>query len=234
MKKLLYIAALFVGCTLMTGFVSSCNDTKSYADYVSDERHYIQDWLDFKGIQIAGKFDEEQINDMTDAILDDSIHPSEFIELGKWYQITEGDYKRLCFRVNKWGNDSENMKSSKKFYEDENVLVRYEDLYCLTGFDYDSLENNSVGDNLDPNSFEICYNWQRSYYSNSYYSYYYSTGSSYECTSGGLAFPIRYLWEGGEASIIVPFGLVSSTYSSYYYTLYYGTVRYTKPNYLPQ
>jgi hypothetical protein len=114
------------------------------------------------------------------------------------------------------------------------VLVRYDSLFLLTGFDYDDLDENTKADNLDPNSFLICYNWNRSYYASSYYSYYYSTGSGYECTSGGIGFPIRFLWEGGQASIICPFSLAESTYSSYYYTLYYGEITYTKPTYLPQ
>lgn len=230
MKKIFYAALILVAGMV----ISSCNDPKSYADYVSDERHFIQDWIDYQNIEIADKFDEEQIEDMAKAILEDSICPSDFIELGKWYQITEGDFKRMLFRINSWGNDYPNMRSPKKFYEDENILVRYQDLYCLSNFDYNDPESNSVGDNLDPNSYEICYSWRRNYYANTYYSYYYSTGSSYECNSGGLAFPIRYLWQGGEASIIVPFNLVSSSFSQYYYTMYYGTVRYTKPNYLPE
>lgn len=234
MRKIIFAALAFLAVSTSATFFSSCNDTKSYADYVNDERHHIQKWLDYQGFEIAGKFDEEQINDIAEAILEDSISPSEFIELGKWYEITEGDFKRLCFRINSWGNDFPNMKSDKKFYENENVLVRYQDLYCLNEYDYDGSSANIAGDNLDPNSYEICYNWSRRYYSNMYYSYSYSTGSSYECTSGGLGFPIRFLWQGGDASIIIPFNIVSSAYSQYYYTLYYGTVRYTKPNYLPE
>lgn len=231
MKKTNFIFLLFACC--LSWSMSSCDSTKSYAEYVSDERHNIQRWLDYNDIDIAGKFDEEQLDDIAEAVLEDSICPSTYIELGKWYQVTEGDFKRLCFRINNWGNGYPDMNSKKKFYEDENVLVRYENLRCLTGYDYEDESNNVLGDNLDPNSYEICYNWSRSYYSNSYYVYN-STGSSYECTSGGLGFPIRFLWEGGDASIIVPFNLAPSDLSQYYYTLYYGTVRYTKPNYLPQ
>lgn len=233
MKKFRFVFLTLIS-VFLSGVLSSCDSTKSYAEYVSDERHYIQKWIDYNGIEIAEKFDEEQIDQIAEAILEDSICPDQFIELGKWYQITEGDYQRLCFRVNKWGNGYPNMKLKKKFYEDENVLLRYENLLCLSEYDYSEGASNLVGDNLDPNSYEICYNWRRDYYSTTYYYYSYSSGSSYECTSGGLGFPIRFLWEGGEASVIVPFNLASSSYSQYYYTLYYGTVRYTKPNYLPQ
>lgn len=225
----------FVIVSLLAGYIcSSCNDTKSYADYVNDERHYIQDWVDYNDFKIAAKFDEEQINNMATAILEDSICPSDFIELGKWYEITDGDYKRMLFRINNWGTDYPNMSSKKKFYVGDNILVRYQDLYNLTSYDYTEPEKNIAFDNLDPNSYEVCYNWNSYYYASTYYSYSFGTGSSYECTSGGLGFPIRFLWHGGEASIIVPFNIVSSSYSSYYYTLYYGTVRYTKPNYLPE
>ena len=234
MKKIIFAFIAVMASTLSAGFFSSCSDTKSYADYVSEERHYIQEWIDYNGFEIAGKFDEDQIDEMDKAILEDSICPSDFIELGKWYMITEGDFKRLYFRINNWGNDYPNMKSAKKFYEEENILVRYEDLNCLTEYNYEDIESNIIGDNLDPISYQICYNWSRNYYATTYYGNQYGTGSSYECNSGGLGFPIRFLWQGGEASLIVPFNLASSDLSAYYYTLYYGTVRYTKPNYLPQ
>lgn len=230
MKKKILAITTIVAAIVCT----SCNDTKSYAEYVSDERHHIQEWIDYNDIVVAGKFDEEQINDMAEAILEDSICPSEFIELGKWYQITDGYYKRMLFRVNSWGNEYPDMRSSKKFFENENVLVRYQNLLNLSDYNYTEPEKNIALDNLDPNSYEVCYSWNRNYYCYQGYAYSYGTGSSYECTSGGVGFPIRFLWQGGEASVIVPFNLIPSTFSSYYYTLYYGTVRYTKPNYLPQ
>ena len=230
MKKILIAITSVVAGIICT----ACNDTKSYAEYVSEERHYIRQWLDYNDIVVAGKFDEEQIDNMAEAILEDSVCPSEYIELGQWYEITDGYYKRLLFRVNSWGNDYPDMRSEKKFYENENVLVRYQDLLNLSDYNYEEPENNISLDNLDPNSYEVCYSWNRNYYCYQNYGYAYGTGSSYECTSGGMGFPVRFLWQGGEASVIVPFGLISSQFSSYYYTLYYGPVRYTKPNYLPE
>jgi len=234
MKKILFTILSFVICSLAVGSLSSCSDTKSYADYVSDEEEYIQRWIDYNNFEVVGSFDADQLKKISAKVLEDSISPSEFIELGKWYSINEGDFKRLVFRINDWGKGYPDMKSNNKFYEDENVLVRYENLYCISEYDYSEDATNVVGDNLDPNSYQICYNWRRNYYSTSAYSYYYSSGSSYECTSGGLGFPVRFLWQGGDASIICPFNLISTSLSSYYYTLYYGTIRYTKPNYLPQ
>lgn len=234
MKKIVFAVIAILASSLTASLLSSCNDPKSYADYVNDERHYIQQWIDYQGYDIAGRFDDEQISKLAEAILEDSVCPSDLIELGRWYQINEGDYKRLLFRINSWGNGYPDMRSDKKFYEDDNVMVRYEDLYCLSDYDYSEGATNTSGDNLDPNSYEICYSWRRNYYSNMYYAYSHATGSNYECDGGGIAFPIRFLWEGGEASVIVPFNLTSSAFSQYYYTMYYGTVRYTKPNYLPQ
>ncbi|MBO6012365.1 MAG: hypothetical protein J6P82_02455 [Bacteroidales bacterium] len=252
MKKLLFLAgSLLLACM----WAASCSDTETYADLVDDEKKAISKWIknspyvDFGHITAK---DEDWVDWTADSVLTDSLHPSQIgIELGKWYRITEGDFKRLFFCIRSFGNDGldslrENgieptreqyrtaMRNKKKFYAGRNVLVRYDSLFLLTGFDYDDLDENTKADNLDPNSFLICYNWNRSYYASSYYSYYYSTGSGYECTSGGIGFPIRFLWEGGQASIICPFSLAESTYASYYYTLYYGEITYTKPTYLPQ
>lgn len=252
MKKTFY---LFLAVALANGIFSSCSKTQSYAELVADEKEYINSWLsndpyDVNFGHIINK-DEEWVNDVSSYVLEDSIHPSKYIDLGQWYQITEGDFKRLYFCIRSWGHDGLDslraegieptdeeyltaMRNKKKFYAGKYVLVRYDSLYCLSTFDFNNIDENSKADNLDPNSFQICYNWNTSYYASTYYSMYYSSGSSYECTSGGVAFPIRFLWEGGEASIICPFSLAESTFASYYYTLYYGKITYTKPNYLPQ
>ena len=170
-------------------------------------------------------------------VLDDSPDPNRSEE-SKDISIDElkdDDYiPSYKTRVNNWGNEYPDMRSKKKFYENENVLVRFQNLLNLSDYNYSEPEKNLSLDNLDPNSYEVCYSWNRNYYCYQGYAYTYGTGSSYECTSGGMGFPIRFLWQGGDASVIVPFGLVPMTYASYYYTLYYGTVRYTKPNYLPE
>ena len=169
MKKKILAITTIVAAIVCT----SCNDTKSYAEYVSDERHYIQEWIDYNDIVVADKFDEEQINDMAEAILVDSVCPSEFIELGKWYQITDGYYKRMLFRINSWGNEYPDMRSSKKFFENENVLVRYQNLLNLSDYNYIEPEKNIALDNLDPNSYEVCYSWNRNYYCYQGYAYSY-------------------------------------------------------------
>jgi len=252
MKKFIFLS---VCLTCLGCWFASCSKTETYAELVEDEKTYINNWIksnpyDIEFGHIISK-DEDWLNDVTEKILEDSIHPSNFIQLGQWYKITEGNFKRLYFKVNSWGNDGLDdvwasngtptreqeltaMRKKKKFFSGKNVLVRYDSLYLLSSFDYEDLDNNSRGNNLDPNSFMICYNWTPYYYATQYYAYQYSSGSSYECTSGGLGFAPRFLWEGGEASIICPFSLVETTYSSYYYTIYYGQIKYSKPNYLPQ
>lgn len=245
MKKLL----LAISAILATTLWIACSDTQSYAELVADEESYIDQWIKNNpyGIEfghITTK-NESWINEVNEAVLEDSIHPSKYVELGKWYTFDETNYKRLYFCILDWGEDGvtdyndeeqlkEAMRSKKKFRKSQNAMVRYDSLFLLTGFDYDDVEDNAKGDNLDPNSFLIIYNWNTSYYSSTYYANYYSTGSSYECTSGGVAFPVRFLWEGGRAAIICPFSLCETTYQSYYYTFYYGNIQYKRPTYLPQ
>lgn len=191
MKKSLLFAFSLI---CISSWFSSCQKTETYAELVADEKEYIENWVkqnpyDIEFDHIISK-DEDWVKEVTNKILKDSIHPAECgIQLGQWYKITEGDYKRLYFRINDWGRDS---LSNKKFYTGSNALIRYDSLYLLNDFDYDNLSSNSKGDNLEPNSFSICYNWSPSYYANNYYGMYYSSGSNYECKSGGLAFPIRF------------------------------------------
>lgn len=246
MKKLLILVfSISVACI----WFSSCKDQVTYAELVENEKDYIKSWInsnpyDINFGHIITK-DEEWINNITDDILSDSIHPCKYIELNQWYTLKEGNFKRLYFCIHNWGKDGVTdysdeeqlkaaMKNKKKFYSGQNALIRYDSLFLISEFDYENPGDNTKGNNLLPLSFQICYNWNPYYYSNSYYGYSYGTGSSYECTSGGVGFPVRFLWQGGEASIICPFSLVETQYSSYYYTMYYGNIQYNKPNYLPQ
>lgn len=251
MKKILYTLSV----ALLAAVYSACSDTQTYADLVADEENNIDYLLKTENMDVIS-IDEETMENWTEYVLEDSISPAEYIQLGQWYTITEGDFKRLYFRINDWGTGYERWQAWKaykdslsshqsprvkpdsvSFYDNKvvtgsYVLVRYDSLYLMT----DSLDihSDSPADNLDPYSYKIIFGWSESYYSTTYYSYYMGSSSSYACTSGGLAFPLRFLWYDSSVSLIVPFSLVESDYSSYYYTFYYGNVKYSKPNYLPE
>lgn len=253
MNKLIYQLILL----LLIPSLFSCNDddTSSYADLVSREESHIDYFIDKENLNIKN-IDEEKVNDWTKKVLRDSIDPASLIELGQWYNITEGNFKRLCFRVNKWGENHDRWLSWKayqdsiakgqlpkvrpdsvSFYDQKMqsgsyVLIRYDSLFNMT--DTLDIHKEMPATNLDPYSYQIIYGWSEYYYATSYYQYQYGSTSTYSCTSGGLAFAPRFLWYGAEVSLIVPFSLVSSDLSSYYYTLYYGKVKYSKPNYLPE
>lgn len=245
MKKLFFLA---ISLTLTCCWFTSCKDTQTFADLVNIEIESISTWVNNNPYTEFGhitSWDEEKVNSVTKSILNDSIHPSKYLKLDQWYSIKEGNFKRLYFCIHSWGHDGvtdyndeaqlkEAMRLKKKFSNGKNILVRYDSLFVLNKFDYENLDKNVKGDNLDPNSFMICYNWNSAYYSTTYYGYSYGSGSSYECTSGGLGFPARFLWDGGKASIICPFSLVETTFAQYYYTLYYGDITYLQPTYLPK
>lgn len=234
--------------------LTACSeDTRSYADLVNTEEQYIDYLIDKENLNVKN-IDEETMNDWTKKVLNDSIDPATLMQAGQWYNITEGYFKRLCFRINKWGDYRERWISWKaykdsiangqqpkvrpdsvSFYDQKMVsgsyvLIRYDSLFNMT--DTLDIHKEIPASNLDPYSYQIIYGWNEYYYASPYYQM--GSNSTYACTSGGLAFAPRFLWYGAEVSLIVPFSLVSSELSSYYYTLYYGKVRYSKPNYLPE
>lgn len=236
MKKLFYIA--FTTILLSVAFLSCSKDTQTYADLVSEEESAIDHFLGKENISTI-RVSEEEIKSWTKSVLTDSVNPATLIRLGQWYEITEGDFKRLCFCIKNWGDgyQSSAIDHSNSFYTDKFVtgsysVVRYDSLFRMT--DTLDIKNEVPLDNYKPYGYELIYNWNEYYYATTYYAYSYSAGSSYECTSGGLGFPLRFLWNGGEAALIVPFSLVPSEYANYYYTLYYGKVKYTKPTYIPE
>ena len=249
MKKILYTLCVM----LLASIVAACSDTQTYADLVDNEENCINHLIAAENLNVIS-IDEETMEAWTKDVLNDSVNPAEHIELGQWYTVTEGYFKRLYFRVNDWGTGyhrwqawkaykdslTANMTPSVKpdsasFYDNKvvsgsYVLVRYDSLFLMS--DTLDIHNEKPNDNLDPYSYKIIYGWNTYYYATSYYSM--GSSSSYSCTSGGIAFPLRFLWYDSNVSLIVPFSLVESDYANYYYTLYYGNVRYTKPNYLPE
>lgn len=251
MNKILYILAAI----LLIASYTACNDTQTYADLVNNEEDCIDHLLTVEGFDVIS-INEETMKSWTKQVLTDSVSPATLIQKDQWYTITEGDFKRLYFRVNKWGAGLERYErwsayqdslrnnlspkarpDSASFYDDKimngsYVLVRYDSLFLMS--DTLDIHSQTPVNNLDPYSYQLIYGWSEYYYASMYYSSYYGSSSSYACTSGGLAFPVRFLWYDSEVSLIVPFSLVPSDYSSYYYTLYYGKVKYTKPNYLPE
>lgn len=222
-----------IALLLMLITVASCSDTQSYADLVNLEEDYIENFKDYAGID-AIEIDEDILNDWTTKVLVDSIDPGTLVKKDQWYSVNEGDFKRLYFRIKDFGD----RQAGASFYKNKisigsYVLVRYEDCYLLN--DFKEFDDRKAVDNLHPYNYQMIYNWTTSYYATTYYSYQYGSSTSKNtCTSGGLAFPVRFMWFGGEAELIVPFSLVSSDLSSSYYTIYYGTVRYTKPSYIPE
>jgi len=230
MKKLSLNAFAFL---LMLISAVSCSSTESYADLVEKEEDHIDYFKDYYHVD-AIEVDDDVIDDWTDKVLEDSIDPGTLIVKDQWYQITEGNFKRLYFRIKDFGDRTAGAPFYKnKITTGSYVLVRYEDCYLLND-DFEGFDEKKAANNLSPYSYQMIFNWNSSYYASSYYGSYYGSGSSTECTSGGLGFPVRFMWFGGEAELIVPFTLVSSEYTSYYYTLYYGKVRYTKPTYIPE
>jgi hypothetical protein len=221
---------LSAGLCLGVALLSSCSDTETYADLVSTEKSSIKNFVNSQGL-VAQSVDDDWVSTQTKAAVTNGEDPRTLLELNQWYTVTDGDFKRLYFKIKKWGNVNEDDLTENRFKVGSNALVRYDSCYNLASFeDFDT----DRGNNLDPNSYEIIYSWNSSYYVSSYYATYYGTGSSYECTSAGLAFPLRFLWHGGEVALIVPFSLGSSTDQSYYLTCYYGSVKYTRPQYLPE
>lgn len=221
-----------IGALILSSMVSCTSTGKTYAELVDDEESYISRFMGMENIKSIS-IDEDDLTDWTKKVLNDSVHPSKMLKLNQWYTITEGDCKRLSFKIKSWGNDSECGKSfyKNKFNTGSFALVRYDSLFQLT--DTVDINRHRPLDNLDPYDYQFIMNWNTTYYQTNYYAAYYGANKAYECTSGGLGFPLRFLWFNGRVSLIVPFSLVSSDLQSYYYTLYYGDVTYKEPTYIP-
>ena len=188
MKKLLYTLSVL----LFAAVYASCSDTQTYADLVNNEENCINYLVTTENLDVISTTDET-LENWTNYVPKDSISPADYIQLGQWYTVTEGYFKRLYFRINDWGtgfhrwqawkayNDSiaNHLSPSVKpdsvsFYDNKivngsYVLVRYDSLFLMT----DSLDihSDTPADNLNPYSYKIIFGWNPAYYATTYYSY---------------------------------------------------------------
>ena len=83
-------------------------------------------------------------------------------------------------------------------------------------------DTTAYSNNLDYGPIEFVYG------NSSTYTDYSSSGYSYSFLSPACAFPLDYVGEGGEVSMIVPFANGSAMQQSYYEPIFYGRIKYTK------
>lgn len=134
------------------------------------------------------------------------------------YKFGENDYYKdedsgIYLRIISRG-DTEKMASKDKL---PLVLFRYYGTLRFSTADTTKYSNNG---NLDPISF--------TYGNSNTYTDYYSSNYSYSFLSPACAFPLDYVGEGGEVSMIVPFANGSAMQQSSYEPLFYGRIKYTK------
>lgn len=122
----------------------------------------------------------------------------------------------IYVRVINKGNTS-NMAS--KTNPQTQVLFRFYDTELFATEDTVKYSNNTQ---MDP--FQFVYGDANTYN----YADYSSDYSKYLFLSPGCAFPLEYVGEMGEVSVIVPFANGSSYQQGNYQPIYYGRIQYTK------
>ncbi len=137
--------------------------------------------------------------------------PADYVFGENDYYLDEesGIYLRIIDR-----GDTEKMASKEKLSE---VMFRYYGTLRFSTSDTTKYSNNAA---LDPIKF--------TYGNSSTYTDYYSSSYSYSFLSPACAFPLDYVGEGGEVSMIVPFANGSAMQQSYYEPIFYARIKYTK------
>lgn len=202
MKRIYYyLPILLIG---FTAVLSSCSDSKTYAQLLDDEKKAIKNFISLTNDSL--KFSETinvsaaQLEEYTAQASWDSIDNKHF-ELNKWYKFEDG----LYMRINSFGDTSQMFKSR------DGVVIRYWDTYnLLTYTGSDSKKINNLADD----SYWLIDPWTVNY------SGQFGTG---------IAFPIRFLGDKGEVSLIIPSKLGTTNDAQAVVPYYYGSVSYILP-----
>lgn len=185
---------------LSSFFFASCDDSKTYAEKLNDEKKAIKKFIAFDNISPI-VVDEEELEAYTDQASFDEASNKHF-KLGQWYKFQDGSYNELYMRINDFGDTSD------MFENRDAIVIRYSKTYNLLNFeDWDSSSIN----NLAPNAY-----WLIPYWSVNYSGDY----------GVGVALPIRFLGKNANVSLIVPSKLGTSDDISNVVPYYYGEITY--------
>ncbi|MEG0947849.1 MAG: DUF4827 family protein [Bacteroidales bacterium] len=201
MKRITYLCSmLLMGAAVA---FTSCDDNKTYAEKLADEKDAIKKFVAEQQIKATFVSEDQLATYQTDAAnwLPGTTH----FALSEWYKFDDN----LYMRINNYG-DTTSMFIKKNLPD---IVIRFDSCYNL--LTYDNLSSPFVG-NENPTA-------------NPWYLQ--AWNPNYAGQFGtGLEFPLRYLGNNGNVSLIVPskLGLSGDTQSVTPY--FYKTVTYTLSN----
>lgn len=189
----------------MLGAVSaltSCSDSKTYAELLADEKSAIRYFISEQKIS-AITLSEEQLEDYQTK--SDSAIANMPFKLEQWYKLSSKE--DMYMRVHDYGNVQDT------FLQRTNVIVRYEACYNL--LNYENMDNSTSEDNLNPYNYLEIERWTHNYYGD---------------YGVGLTFPIRFLGDGAKVSLIIPSKVGITSDATSVIPRYFRNLTYKKSN----
>ncbi|MEG1586002.1 MAG: DUF4827 family protein [Bacteroidales bacterium] len=196
MKRITYLCSV-----LMMGAVAvftSCDDNKTYAQKLDDEKDAIKKFIAEQKITFTSVSENALLKYQADAA--NWSEGTTHFELDKWYKFEDG----LYMRINRFG-DTTQMYSK---INNPNIVIRFDSCYNLLTYDNPSSPFTS---NEDTYQAWLLTAWRPGYPSK---------------FGTGLDFPIRYLGQKGNVSLIVPSKLGMAVDQQEVIPYYYKTVSY--------
>ncbi len=200
MKRIYYYLSFML--IALSATLSSCSGDKTYAERLEDEKTAIRNFVANQKIS-ATDVSSEELEVYTDQAAWDEATNKHF-ELAKWYKFENGVY----MRINDFGDTTEMFKSR------DNIVIRYKETYDLISFT--NFDDSTALDNLAPDQYWLLNPWTTNYGNNVYTDYY----------GIGIAFPIVFLGNNANVSLIVPSKAGTQNDQSAVVPYYYGSVKY--------
>lgn len=176
MKKFCVVFFSLVGLVILA---TSCNDTKTYAQYLKEERNAIKDLLRDSNFVVLNEFPKNGVFAANEFYLDEA----------------SGVYFNVISRGDVTLDSNGDLDESSKVQTNEKVYVRYKGLsYFSVDSDTTKYNNMDAGNNVFADSFTY-YGVATTANLSSYYSE----------TSAGWTIPLDYVGHNARVKMIIPF-----------------------------
>ena len=203
MKRITYLCSLLcMGAAIM---FTSCDDNKTYAEKLEDEKDAIKKFIAEQKIAAVSVSEDALAEYQTDAT--NWLPGKKHFEEGTWYKFEDG----LYMRVNNYGDTTQMYGKMNN----PDIVIRFDSCYNLLTYDN---ESSPFFSKEDPYGYMgwILQSWRPGY--------------PYSVFGTGLVFPVRYLGLRGNVSLIVPSKLNLQAEQQAVVPYFYKTITYLRSN----
>ena len=197
MKKLVF---LFLSLLAAGGIFQACDDSKTYAEMLEDEKNAVNKFIKDKGIRIISQDEFEKNDTVTN------------LERNEYVALSDGVYMQIVDKGSE--NEADTVKNN------DEILVRFMEYSIL---DKDTaLSNLSAVETVDAFRYTVTSSSIAGTFLQGYMMTYYSSPA----VPAGWLVPLTYVRDMAHVRLIIPSKMGHQTAMQYVYPYYYDIRKY--------